>query len=49
MIKRFIDIFASFFGIIILSPILLTSMFLIWKDDKKAFYIAPRIGKNGTI
>ena len=47
MIKRFIDIFASFFGILFLSPILLTSMFLIWKEDKSSpFYIAPRVGKN---
>ena len=47
MIKRFIDIIASFFGILILSPILLTSMFLIWKEDKSSpFYIAPRVGKN---
>ena len=47
MIKRFIDIFASFFGILFLSPILLTSMFLIWKEDKSSpFYIARRVGKN---
>ena len=47
MIKRFIDIIASFFGILILSPILLTSMFLIWKEDKSSpFYIARRVGKN---
>ena len=47
MIKRLIDIVASFFGLAIVSPILLPVMFLVWKQDKKSpFYIAPRVGKN---
>ena len=49
MIKRLFDILASFFGLLISSPILLPVMFLVWKEDKKSpFYIAPRSGKNGT-
>ena len=49
MIKRLVDILASFFGLLIASPILLPVMFLVWKEDKKSpFYIAPRSGRNGT-
>ena len=48
MIKRLVDILASFFGLLFFSPILLPAMFLIWKEDKKSpFYIRPRLGKNG--
>lgn len=49
MIKRLVDFLASFFGLIIVSPILLPVIFLVWKEDKKSpFYIAPRSGRNGT-
>ena len=49
MIKRLVDILASFFGLLVTSPILLPVMFLVWKEDKKSpFYIAPRSGRNGT-
>ena len=49
MIKRLVDILASFFGLLITSPILLPVMFLVWKEDGKSpFYIAPRSGRNGT-
>ena len=49
MIKRLVDILASFFGLLIASPILLLVMFLVWKEDRKSpFYIAPRSGKNGA-
>jgi len=49
MIKRLVDILASFFGLLIASPILLLVMFLVWKEDRKSpFYIAPRSGRNGT-
>ena len=48
MIKRLVDILASFFGLIFFSPILLPAMFLIWKEDKSSpFYVRPRLGKNG--
>ena len=47
MIKRFFDIFVSFLGLIIASPILLPVIFLVWRQDKKfPFYIAPRSGKH---
>jgi lipopolysaccharide/colanic/teichoic acid biosynthesis glycosyltransferase len=50
MIKRLLDIVISSIGLICTSPILLPVLFLIWKYDKKSpFYIAPRVGKNGTI
>ena len=49
MIKRLVDVLASFFGLLFCSPILLPVMFLVWKEDKKSpFYIAPRSGRNGT-
>ena len=49
MIKRLVDVLASFFGLLFCSPILLPVMFLVWKEDKKSpFYIAPRSGKNNT-
>jgi len=49
MIKRLVDILASFFGLLIFSPILLPVMFLVWKEDNKSpFYIAPRSGRNNT-
>jgi lipopolysaccharide/colanic/teichoic acid biosynthesis glycosyltransferase len=49
MIKRTVDIFASFFGLLFVSPILLPVMFLVWKEDKRSpFYIAPRSGRNGS-
>jgi lipopolysaccharide/colanic/teichoic acid biosynthesis glycosyltransferase len=45
--KRLIDIFASFSGLLLLSPVLLIVMFLIWRQDwHSPFYIAPRVGKN---
>ena len=48
MIKRFIDILSSFFGLLFFSPILIPAMFLVWKEDKKSpFYVTQRLGKNG--
>ena len=45
--KRLMDILASFFGLLLTSPILLTFMFLVWRQDGHSpFYIAPRMGKN---
>lgn len=50
MIKRFIDIFVSFLGLIILSPIFILVMILIWLQDfHSPFYIAPRVGKEGLL
>lgn len=48
MIKRVMDIIISLLGLIILSPVLLVTMFLIWKvDNRSPFYVAVRVGKNG--
>lgn len=45
--KRLIDILASFVGLLLTSPVLLTFMFLVWRQDRHSpFYIAPRMGKN---
>lgn len=46
--KRVLDLLASSFGILILSPILIPVMILVWLQDfKSPFYIAPRVGKAG--
>ena len=46
--KRALDFFASFLGLLVASPILITVMGLIWiQDYKTPFYIAPRVGKDG--
>ena len=46
--KRVFDFFLSFFGLIILSPLILIFFILIWLQDfKNPFYIASRVGING--
>lgn len=48
--KRLLDVFISFFGLLFLSPVLLTFMFLVYRQDKHSpFYIAPRVGKYGSM
>jgi lipopolysaccharide/colanic/teichoic acid biosynthesis glycosyltransferase len=48
--KRLLDIFVSFTGLTIFSPILLVVCLLVWKQDfQSPFYIAPRVGKDGQI
>jgi lipopolysaccharide/colanic/teichoic acid biosynthesis glycosyltransferase len=48
MIKRIFDIVFSFFGLILVSPILLTVSILIKKESPgPAFYFGERIGKGG--
>ena len=48
--KRLFDIVFSFFGLIILSPMLIIFMYLVYRQDKESpFYIAPRVGKNGDM
>tara|TARA_B110000971_G_scaffold125981_1_gene128931 strand:+ start:1504 stop:2232 length:729 start_codon:yes stop_codon:yes gene_type:complete len=50
MIKRSFDIIISFFGLLIVIPILLPVIFFIYKEDKKSpFYIALRSGRNGIL
>ncbi len=48
--KRLFDLLASFFGLLIFSPVLIPVMFLVWKEDGGSpFYMAPRVGKNGKM
>lgn len=48
--KRLLDIFASFFGLIILSPIFLLVSILIKEDTPgPVFFKGKRLGKNGTV
>jgi lipopolysaccharide/colanic/teichoic acid biosynthesis glycosyltransferase len=48
--KRLLDILASFFGLVLLSPVLLFFLLLIWLQDfHSPFYIAPRVGRDGKI
>ena len=50
MIKRSLDILFSFFGFLLLAPILLVFSFLIWfQDYKSPFYVSKRVGLNGNL
>jgi lipopolysaccharide/colanic/teichoic acid biosynthesis glycosyltransferase len=47
MLKRFFDVTASAFGLLVASPVLLPVAFLVWRQDKHSpFYVAPRVGRN---
>ena len=46
--KRLFDICLSFVGLVSVSPVLLTVMFLVWWEDRHSpFYIASRVGRGG--
>ena len=48
--KRLFDIFFSASGLILLSPVLLSFIFLVWRQDLHSpFYIAPRMGLNKRV
>jgi len=48
IVKRLFDIFVSFIGLVIASPILLPVMLAVWLQDfHSPFYVATRIGKDG--
>ncbi len=48
--KRLFDIFLSFFGLIVASPVLVVFILAVWLQDFKfPFYIAARVGKNQQI
>ena len=48
--KRLLDIVISTCGLIIMSPILLITLFLIWiQDFSNPFYTPYRVGKDGKI
>lgn len=45
---RVFDFLVAFFGLLLLSPILLVFMFLVWLQDRNSpFYLAPRVAKGG--
>ena len=45
--KRILDFILSLIGLVLFSPILLPTIFLVWIQDwHSPFYIAPRVGKN---
>ena len=46
--KRLFDIFFSFIGLAVMSPVLLFFMLLVWLQDRHSpFYVAPRAGRGG--
>ena len=46
--KRLLDIVASFFGLVVLSPFLLLGAVLVWLQDfHSPFYIPERVGRGG--
>ena len=48
--KRIFDFIASFWGLILASPLLLPVMYLVWRQDRHSpFYVAPRVGKGGAL
>ena len=50
MIKRALDIVAASFGLLILSPALVTVMIAIWWQDRQSpFYIATRAARGGGV
>lgn len=45
--KRILDFILSLIGLVLASPMLLPTIFLVWIQDwHSPFYIAPRVGKN---
>ncbi len=47
ILKRLFDLLASFFGLLVLSPIIIPVCFLVWIQDwHSPFYVAKRVGKN---
>lgn len=48
--KRFFDIFFSFLGMIVLSPIIILCLFIKWLEDfHSPVYVSTRVGKNGKL
>ena len=48
--KRLFDLLASFFGLLVLSPIIIPVCFLVWIQDwHSPFYVAKRVGKNENL
>ena len=47
MAKRSLDLGISLVGLVILSPLLITTLIIIWAQDFEIFYISERVGLNG--
>jgi lipopolysaccharide/colanic/teichoic acid biosynthesis glycosyltransferase len=49
-LKRLFDVAASLLGLLLASPVLLPTMFLVWRQDGHSpFYIAPRVSSGGGL
>lgn len=49
-VKRLIDVAVSTTGLLLASPVLLLVCLAIWLEDRSnPFYVAPRVGRGGTI
>ncbi|MFN5824596.1 MAG: sugar transferase [Sphingomonadales bacterium] len=49
MVRRFLDIFVSAMGLLLLSLPLVIILFLVWRQDRHSpFYVAERAGKDGV-
>ena len=47
--KRIVDLIVSFFGLLLMSPVLIIFVILIFIEDRHyPFYIAKRVGKGGV-
>ncbi len=47
--KRIVDVAAAALGLVATAPLVLPTMFLVWKQDRHSpFYVAPRVGLNDT-
>jgi len=47
-VKRLLDVIGSFFGLLVVSPLLMSVMVIVWLQDfKTPLYIAPRAGRFG--
>jgi lipopolysaccharide/colanic/teichoic acid biosynthesis glycosyltransferase len=50
MAKRLLDFVVALTALVIASPLLLLVMLLVWAHDfHSPFYIAPRVGRNGSM
>jgi lipopolysaccharide/colanic/teichoic acid biosynthesis glycosyltransferase len=48
--KRLFDIVASLVGLLLASPVLVPVILLVWIQDwQSPFYVAPRVGRGGTV
>ena len=49
-LKRLFDLLASFFGVLVLCPIIIPVCFLVWiQDGHSPFYVSNRVGKDKNL